>query len=736
MKRMLSILLVLTLMLSLSAGAFALEPRAEISIQDKADALYALGLLQGKGTNADGTPDYAFQDYATRNEAAAMLCRLLGKEQKSQAQYDAGALGYPFPDVSLWAQHNVFWLYSMNYVNGMTTTTYGGRQTVKAKQFAALLLRALDYSETAGDFQYGDALTFAVSKGILTTAEMNAYLQDFRRSGMISMCYNALSAHMKNSDWTLMEKLTDEGVFSGRNTAALAPKVSMGLTMKYSGGGRTGPWIMDEASMGAPLCGDLDGDGRNEMYFTAWNIVCFDGATGEPRWVAPSGQSAGGSGYGFGEATLPPRLLDVDGDGVLELVTFNTNYGVGTFVGVYNGQGRLKYNFQTPKPARAATVDDLDGDGRMEFCIGFGVGSAMTPSFYVYDYWGGVRPGWPVVVDYGTYTDGIETVDLDGDGRKELVLLNDMEYVAALHSDGTEVLASGGVYRGISWSGLPVMENLSHEEFLANWARNHGGHAYATDDSIIGPTRQTRNMLVGTHGGVVADDLDGDGTQELVFTEMVVDAGLVMRYGATDFENGIAKYFTAFILNRDRTRYRNAARGFDWSQIPSYTGEILCLDSPVMFHPDIRPVTADLDGDGLKEILYGCYDGKIHCWSLDKTEHGAWPFALDPRNTAALTFSTRPVAADLNGDGRQEVIFATYTQTDQTAVRGKVYVLDCTGRELCSATLPPRFRSDWDVGSANGARAVPCVADVDNDGRLEIAVTTQFCGVVVYEVEY
>lgn len=35
----------------------------------------------------------------------------------------------------------------------------------------------------------------------------------------------------------------------------------------------------------------------------------------------------------------------------------------------------------------------------------------------------------------------------------------------------------------------------------------------------------------------------------------------------------------------------------------------------------------DIDSDGKKEILFNSYNGKVHCFSLEKKEPYAWPYA-------------------------------------------------------------------------------------------------------------
>ncbi len=95
-----------------------------------------------------------------------------------------------------------------------------------------------------------------------------------------------------------------------------------------------------------------------------------------------------------------------------------------------------------------------------------------------------------------------------------------------------------------------------------------------------------------------------------------------------------------------------------------------------------------------------------------------------------------PGQADVNGNGKQEGIFATYTENDQTEHRGRLYVLDCSGRRLAETLLPPwwGYTGEGDVYYADGCKAQPYVIDVDNDGRLEIVVTTLSSGVCVYEI--
>ena len=80
-RRLTCLLLALILLLGMLPSVCAASDEA----QTAADALHTLGLFNGTGSNADGTPIYDLDRTPTRHEAVTMLVRLLGKE--SDAKY-------------------------------------------------------------------------------------------------------------------------------------------------------------------------------------------------------------------------------------------------------------------------------------------------------------------------------------------------------------------------------------------------------------------------------------------------------------------------------------------------------------------------------------------------------------------------------------------------------------------------------------------------------------------------
>ncbi len=120
---------------------------------------------------------------------------------------------------------------------------------------------------------------------------------------------------------------------------------------------------------------------------------------------------------------------------------------------------------------------------------------------------------------------------------------------------------------------------------------------------------------------------------------------------------------------------------------------------------------ADLDGDGKLEVVVGDTRGYLHAFHHDGTALAGWPIKTGPADQTFRILS-RPALADLNGDGRPEVILALSD--------GKLYVYGADG-----ALLGGWPQSIGDAADAFGNHVIdssPVVADLDGDGTLEIVV--------------
>jgi hypothetical protein len=183
-----------------------------------------------------------------------------------------------------------------------------------------------------------------------------------------------------------------------------------------------------------------------------------------------------------------------------------------------------------------------------------------------------------------------------------------------------------------------------------------------------------------------------------------------------------------FIFNADRSRWSGS--GFDWTVIPVPDGSAgpISENYNVIETAEPNPAIADLDGDGQQEILYASYDGRLHVYWLDKTEHGNWPYQVNHPGEGLLRFSSEPVVADLDNNGRAEVIFTSWVQKG-TNRSGKLHILDYLGNVLWEVDLPPAKNGTW-----NGSLTAPTLANIDLDPDLELVMQTAQSGVVAYDL--
>jgi outer membrane protein assembly factor BamB len=135
------------------------------------------------------------------------------------------------------------------------------------------------------------------------------------------------------------------------------------------------------------------------------------------------------------------------------------------------------------------------------------------------------------------------------------------------------------------------------------------------------------------------------------------------------------------------------------------------------------PTVVNILGDARPEIVAAVPDGRVYAVSPRGRRLWSYNYARGRRKT----FASEVVAADLNRDGRVELVFGTYGPQRRA---GRLVVLSSRGKRIYDR----RLRGQGSDGNGIGVPAAPSIADLNGDGRLEIVLTTFDHGIDVYRV--
>ncbi len=197
-KGILSLMLAVVLISVMLIPAYAAKTTEAAT---KASALKQLGLFKGVSET-----DFALDRAPTRAEALVMLVRTLGKE----AEALSGSFKHPFTDVPSWADKYVGYAYEKGLTRGVSATQFGAGST-DSDMYLTFMLRALGYSDAAGDFSWNAPDALAKAVGILPDSISTS---SFLRADVAIISWAALEADLKGGMQRLASKLIDEKVFT------------------------------------------------------------------------------------------------------------------------------------------------------------------------------------------------------------------------------------------------------------------------------------------------------------------------------------------------------------------------------------------------------------------------------------------------------------------------------------------------------------------------------------------
>lgn len=333
-------------------------------------------------------------------------------------------------------------------------------------------------------------------------------------------------------------------------------------------------------------------------------------------------------------------------------------------------------------------VEDITGDGIKEIIVG------TREGLFAFDADGRSLPGWPVLTEYDMRS--IPAFDdIDGDGLKDVVVI------------GKNVVGCFN-YLGQSLSGWPRDASTGMTFYtypIPNLAQlTPGGDSAIVYISKYGEVRAYKYdgdpYFYSLDGLFTALDPNIFDTSQfagmtvpfITTTDLNLDGGaeVVSIYSTTDVPSGI------YIWNG-----RNGLPPFGW-------------DSPLarQIHISHGGMLADIDGDGLLEIIMGGIDtnGVAGIWA---TKNGVedvpgWPVYLDGM---ADWIGTSPICVDIDNNGSKEVLVSYYSYDV-----ARIYAFNSDGTPYFDhQSLPYGVLIRTSTSLSN-----IIVADIDGDGNLNI----------------
>ena len=443
---------------------------------------------------------------------------------------------------------------------------------------------------------------------------------------------------------------------------------------------------------------DTNGDGRVDLIFP--NSHGYDERG--PTWIYTQPQARGGI---WGRAQLPndsgwmSHAADVDGDGFLDLIVVNAENGVTSELDSYvywGGPGGLTGERAVLPTAGAYDVAtaDLTGNGLLDL---------IMPSAWVDHHNAGEpRPlhvyvqTAPRVFEDATAEFAIPGIgalsvaceDIDGDGEVELVVAN--------YRAGFEPETDSFLYR-------------------------RRGNGFAVDRPLRLPTRYAMQVALA--------DLDGDGRKEVIFSggnqvrifwnrggRITPDECTVLPVEGTwtMFAEGAARIAVADVDGDGRNELLIAAQRGVEIRFPDALEQVRQL-LPLPFCTWVH--AADLDGDGRLDLVVSRReDGRSYDTESVVYWNGPDGFSQHRTDRLPTGGAIGCMAADLDGDGRPEVVFNnTMSGPSVNDPDFPLYVYPGGA----GGSYDPARRLNLPTGGTN----TYIVADLDQDGHADLVCT-------------
>jgi M6 family metalloprotease-like protein len=373
--------------------------------------------------------------------------------------------------------------------------------------------------------------------------------------------------------------------------------------------------------------------------------------------------------------------------------------------------------------AQTIGADDVDHDGNVEIIAGVSNDSKFQVKLYILNANGTSKNSsvWPKELN-GSRISGCALADIDKNGKKEIII-NTTSYLYVLRIDGSNV---------------------------PGWPKPFG-----------------------TYSAPVVSDIDGDGNLEIIASNSFSNTVLVWNSNGTTkpgWPQNVegAAFYTPVVADLDNDGKCEIIEksGYGKIYVWSYQGQLL-TGWPAANQLDYQdydgssPVVGDLDGDGYKEIV-SFIGNSIYVFKLNGTVAAGWPriplgwlhqsvaladlnadnqievittmsnvSVFDPHGNLLPGWPTQylstyggsellpPIVADINGDGRMEIIVVDDKMGNDN---NEIVAFSDEGQVL--EGWPKKLPGLVNLGTYWKMRRcyTPLITDINKDGNIELAI--------------
>jgi hypothetical protein len=314
-------------------------------------------------------------------------------------------------------------------------------------------------------------------------------------------------------------------------------------------------------------------------------------------------------------------------------------------------------------------------------------------------------PGFPIKLS-GSGESSPKLYDMDGDGKREIVIADAGGSVHVFRATNPPTELPGFPFR------VKRMDGLEADPLTAGTVSYLKASAYSSQGVDPDVAREA------IFSSVAVADMDGDGQPEIAATTY----------------NG-----TIYVLNHDGTVRPGWPQRLPYVPScpldPTATRPDLCMSPQALVARGAAasPVFVDMDKDGKLDLIQAAFDGKVYIYDASGKGLPGWPvtvhFPDDTVQSERNRIMTTPAVADLNGDGVPEVLVGSSERLGDGGSTGAFYVLDGRGTQAPGASGPRAgYLPNWPVTVASldilpligeGVTNAGAFGDFDGDGQPE-----------------